>query len=110
MVNAKTEQEKKKAPAKPKRAPRKRAAVEPKEVTAQEQEAGKPSKEGGCEMTVDEVLQKIAERLSATEIKPSVGDYLRLLQYREERAHDEQPKEIRVTWVEPETTESETSE
>ena len=67
-------------------------------------EAGKKKK---ASEFVEKVLEKMEEKLEGDQIKPSVGDYLRLLQYREEMEADE-PKEIRVTWVEPATGESET--
>jgi len=68
-----------------------------------------PKKQSGKKKTaefVENVLEKIEKKLGENDIKPSVGDYLRLLQYRDEIETDE-PKEIKVTWVEPATTESE---
>jgi hypothetical protein len=59
---------------------------------------------------VDQVLSKIEEQIEAQTLKPTVGDYLRLLQYREEMQEGEVPREIKVTWVEPGTAESERGE
>ena len=56
---------------------------------------------------VEQVLSKIEQKITSDEIKPTVGDYLRLLQYREEIQDSEAPKEIRVTWIDPQTAESE---
>lgn len=47
---------------------------------------------------VEQLLMQAEEKLKA-ESKFTVGDYLRLLQMREELEQDE-PKHIEVTWVE----------
>jgi hypothetical protein len=41
-------------------------------------------------------------RIKAQEVKPSVAEYLKLLQI-EQELEQESPKEIKVTWVEPGT-------
>jgi hypothetical protein len=68
-----------------------------------------PKKERGKKKKASEFVEKVLEKMEAKlgedQIKPSVGDYLRLLQYREEMEADE-PKEIKVTWVEPAAEES----
>jgi DNA repair exonuclease SbcCD ATPase subunit len=51
---------------------------------------------------MERVLEKVEQKLEEGDVKPTIGDYLRLLQYREEMKLGEPPKEIRVTWVEPE--------
>jgi hypothetical protein len=56
---------------------------------------------------VEQVLRTIESKIGSAELKPTVGDYPRLLQFREEIDQDEQPREIRVTWVEPQRNESE---
>jgi hypothetical protein len=56
---------------------------------------------------VDQVLSRIEEQIESQTLKPTVGDYLRLLQYREEMQDGDEAKEIRVTWVEPQKAESE---
>jgi len=54
---------------------------------------------------IDKILQKFEEKLDSQDAKVSVADYVRLLQFRDE-LEVEEPKEIRVTWVEPPETES----
>ncbi len=48
---------------------------------------------------VEQLLVKAEETLN-TEVKFSVGDYIRLLQIREELG-DDAPNKIEVQWVEP---------
>jgi hypothetical protein len=50
---------------------------------------------------LESLLERVGASLTTSAAKPTVADYLRLLQFREEMKDDEQPKEIRVTWVEP---------
>jgi hypothetical protein len=45
-------------------------------------------------------MENIEKKLDADELKPSVGDLVRLLQLEKELVQ-EQPKEIKVSWVEP---------
>lgn len=66
----------------------------------------------GCErwdsvkrrIRISELLAKAMEtlgsRIESKELKPTVGDYLKLLQI-EQEFEQETPKEIQVTWVEP---------
>jgi len=42
----------------------------------------------------------IETKLEREEVKPSIGDYLKVLQL--EKTFEEQPEEIQVRWVEPE--------
>ncbi len=53
-------------------------------------------------------LAKFEERIRETDFSPSVGDYIKLVQMKKEleEATDE-AKEIKVTWVEPVTSDSE---
>ncbi len=46
------------------------------------------------------VIQGFEERLRAQDFKPSMADYLKLLQM-EKEIEEEGPKEIKVTWVDP---------
>jgi len=57
---------------------------------------------------VHTVIQKIEERLIKEELKPTVGDFIRLLQL-EKELEDEQPREITVSWVEPARGEEESA-
>ena len=66
----------------------------------------------GCEhwgaarqrIRISELLTKAVEtlesRIKSKELKPTVGDYLKLLQM-EQEFEQEETKEIKVTWVEP---------
>lgn len=50
---------------------------------------------------VRELLKQVEGKLSGPEVKVTLADYIRLVQLRKELDEDE-PREIRVTWVEPE--------
>jgi urease gamma subunit len=47
-----------------------------------------------------QVIAKMEEKLKTEDVKPSVAEYLKLLQMAKELG-DDGPKEITVTWVEP---------
>jgi hypothetical protein len=49
---------------------------------------------------VDKVIQKYKEKVDHDKVTLSVGDLIRLMQYRKE-LETEDPKEIKATWVEP---------
>jgi hypothetical protein len=49
---------------------------------------------------VKKVLENIGQKLESNELKPTVGDFIRLLQL-EKELDEESPKEIKVSWVEP---------
>ena len=53
-------------------------------------------------------IAKFEERITESDFSPSVGDYIKLVQMKKEleEATDE-AKEIKVTWVEPATSDSE---
>lgn len=51
---------------------------------------------------VKELLAEVEKKMAGEGIKASVADYIRLVQLQKELDEDE-PKEIKVTWVEPET-------
>jgi hypothetical protein len=55
---------------------------------------------------VDKMIKDFAASLKKGEVKVSVGDFVRLVQLREDLDEEEEPKEIRVTWVEPPEKES----
>ena len=50
------------------------------------------------------LLEKLENKLQGEELKPSLGDFIRLVQLEKELADEEAPREIKVTWVEPRTT------
>jgi hypothetical protein len=49
---------------------------------------------------VRELLETVEKKLGGPEVKATLADYIRLVQLRKELEEDE-PREIRVTWVEP---------
>ena len=54
---------------------------------------------------VKKLIEKVEQKLSEDDGKASVGDYIRLVQFQKE-LEEEQPREIKVTWVEAEETEA----
>ena len=56
---------------------------------------------------VEQMLERVEQRLSEGEVKATLGDYIRLVQLQKE-LEDEEPGEITVTWVDPEKTETDT--
>ena len=59
-----------------------------------------PARRKSQHALVEKMIEKIEEKLDKDELKPSVGDLIRLLQLDKE-LKEEQPKEIKVSWVEP---------
>ena len=51
-------------------------------------------------LLLDGVMKKMEATLGAAEFKPSLADYLKLVQLEKEFV-EEGPREIKVTWVEP---------
>jgi hypothetical protein len=49
---------------------------------------------------VDKMIHRFGEKLDADKVNVTVGDFIRLVQFRKEMG-EEDPKEIRVTWVDP---------
>ena len=58
---------------------------------------------------VKKILKKMEAKLSGDDAKATLGDYIRLVQFEKELQEGE-PREIKVTWVEPETTGSDSEE
>ena len=54
--------------------------------------------------TVKHLLAKVEQKITEEPIKATLAEYIRLVQLHQE-LDEEEPKEIRVTWVEPETGE-----
>ena len=99
---------------KSKKAPAKKAlkARTPAEKKARKKDCGdcEHTKDNGspnAAAVVEKMLGAIEAKIQGDQIKPTVGDYLRLLQYRDEKQHSDQPREIKVTWVESEGNKSE---
>jgi hypothetical protein len=51
--------------------------------------------------TLARVLNEMEKRLSTGDMKISVADFMRLVQFERELAEEERPREIKVTWSEP---------
>lgn len=49
---------------------------------------------------IERTILRIQRKLDTDEVKGSMTDYLKLLQIRDDMTKEE-PKEIKVTWVEP---------
>ena len=49
---------------------------------------------------LESAIDKIHKKLASEEFKPTLGDYVKLMQM-EKEVEDEDIKEITVTWVEP---------
>ncbi|MDE3167356.1 MAG: hypothetical protein KGN36_16255 [Acidobacteriota bacterium] len=71
-------------------------------------EEGEKAKER-IQKLVEEAIHGIEERLGDRESPPSIGDYLKVMQLQKE-VEDEMPKEIKVTWIEPGDTASDSGE
>ena len=56
---------------------------------------------------VDKMIQNYTTKVNDDKVTVSVGDLIRLMQYRKE-LETEDPKEIKATWVEPTEKESAT--
>ncbi len=59
---------------------------------------------GNRAQVVKNLLAKVEEKMAEDAGRTTVGDYIRLVQLHKE-LDEEAPKEIKVTWVEPEATE-----
>jgi hypothetical protein len=55
--------------------------------------------------TLDRAIKSVEERIQANDFKPTIAEFLKLVQLSKELAQDD-VKEIRVTWVEPAATSS----
>ena len=51
---------------------------------------------------VEKLLKSVEKKLAGKDVKATLGDYIRLVQLQQE-LEDEEPKDIKVTWVEPES-------
>ena len=59
----------------------------------------------GKAKSVKKAIELFEEKLAKGDVKPTVGEFVRLLELQKEIDADE-PREIKVTWVEPDETES----
>jgi len=60
---------------------------------------------GGRAGVLKRLLKIVEKKLTEKEVKATLGDYIKLVQLQKEM-DDEQPREIKVTWVEPAETKS----
>ncbi len=60
----------------------------------------------GKKTVVQQILERVEKRLAKDDVKVTLGDYIRLVQLEKELEENE-PREIKVTWIEPVKTESE---
>jgi hypothetical protein len=58
---------------------------------------------------VQQILKRMEDRLIKDDAKATLGDYIRLVQLEKELEENE-PREIKVTWIEPVKTEPENGE
>ncbi len=84
------------------KSPRKKPA---KQQANDEKQSEHPETSESKTQVVDQMISDFKKKVEQGEVKVSVGDFIRLVQLRSDLDSDE-PKEIRVTWVEPTETES----
>jgi hypothetical protein len=60
---------------------------------------------GGRAGVLTRLLRNVEKKLSGKEVKATLGDYIKLVQLQKE-LDEEQPREIKVTWVEAKETKS----
>jgi len=49
---------------------------------------------------VQKLLKNVEKKLGGEDVKATLGDYIRLVQLQQE-LEEEEPKDIKVTWVDP---------
>jgi hypothetical protein len=49
---------------------------------------------------VEKLLKNVEQKLEGEDVKATLGDYIRLVQLQQE-LEDEEPRDIKVTWVDP---------
>src|SRR6266404_877362 len=76
---------------KPKPKPKAKPKPKPKTDTLPQSQA----------VVVKKLLENLEKKLSGDQVKASMGDYIRLVQLQKE-LDEESPREMKVTWVEPE--------
>lgn len=54
---------------------------------------------------VEKAIESMEHKLAASDVKATFGDFIRLLQLQKE-LQVEQPREIKVTWIDPNEKES----
>ena len=61
---------------------------------------------GGPAEVLKKLLKIVEKKLTEKDIKATLGDYLKLVQLQKELDEEQEPKEIKVTWVEAQETKS----
>ena len=72
---------------------------------ANENDAGDEKKKSGQAEVVRQLLAGVEEKLKGPELKVTLADYIRLVQLQKE-LEQEEPREIRVRWVDRESESS----
>lgn len=89
---------------------RKRPTLEIAETQPNEGADGEATEPGNRDLPnlITKALNAFETSLQNEKFKPSLAEYLKLLQFEQDlKKHDDKPKEIKVTWVEPELISSE---
>ena len=79
-------------------------AVEAVKERVTEEQKSAEGGEASRAQTVKNLLAKVEQKITEEPVKATLAEYIRLVQLHKE-LDEEEPKEIRVTWVEPETKE-----
>jgi hypothetical protein len=53
---------------------------------------------------LERAIKAFESKIKQQDYEPTVAEYVKLLQLEREIGHEDEPKEIKVTWVGPETT------
>ena len=70
--------------------------------SASMQDEGRETESRELPALISKALKAFEDRLQSEDFRPSLADYLKLLQFEQElKKHDKKPTEIKVTWVEP---------
>jgi len=64
--------------------------------------AGKKAAKTRIKSLVERAIGGIEKKLADESSPPTIGDYLKVMQLQKELEDEEAPKEIKITWVEPE--------
>jgi hypothetical protein len=82
------------------------AKKKPAKTAAAKTKAARPKARGPSRTgIVDKMINDFNAKIEDGAVKVSVADFIRLVQLREDLCEDE-PTEVKVTWVEPQETES----
>ena len=72
--------------------------TKPGRKAAETKQPAKPQRGRSRQELVEQAIQQFGQKLEQNELKPTVGDLIRLLQLEKELL-EETPKEIKVSWV-----------